>query len=116
TGHRGQPRPPRRQRHRAHPMELTPKRLEVFKAAIPSLGRVGIIWIPNTIGPEIIRTARIVADTLGVELIPLAVQAYQDFAAAFNATVREALDGLLVGRNPLTSNRMREIVGFTAAT
>jgi putative ABC transport system substrate-binding protein len=95
--------------------ELTPKRLELFKAAIPRLTRIAFLYNPSQPGPAIAWTlAQEAAQALGMTVRPVEVRAAADFKTAFARMAREHDEGLYVYHDLLTASHRAEIVEFAA--
>ena len=82
--------------------ETTAKSLELFKAAVPGLARVAVIWDPATPshGPAL-KAVEDMGRALGLRLQALGVRSATEFDGAFSAMVREHAGGLLVLSTPL---------------
>ena len=87
----------------------TQKRLELLRAAVPTLARVAVLRNPESPDREILRSeTETAAHTLGLQLIELDVRGAEDVPGAFRAATDERADGLIVLRDPVTnSNRAR---------
>jgi putative ABC transport system substrate-binding protein len=95
--------------------DLSSKRLELLKEAVPTLSRLAVLW--NAADPgmvlrfhEIAAAARV----LGVTLQSLEVRSPQDFAPAFTAITRERPDALFVVAEVLTLAHRCEVLDFAA--
>jgi putative tryptophan/tyrosine transport system substrate-binding protein len=85
-------------------LQLSQKRLELLKEAVPGASRVAVFWNPAI--PE--RASEFselasVAEALGVQLQSLEVSGTEGFESAFEAATRERADALLTLDNALTS-------------
>ena len=89
--------------------ELIGKRLELFKAAVPSLSRVGVLWSPaiaDRAGE--FQVAEDAAGVLGLEVRSLEARGHGALEAAFERAAAERVDGLFLIENPvLTSDAAR---------
>jgi putative ABC transport system substrate-binding protein len=75
---------------------LVGKRLELLKAAVPTLSRVAVLEDANDVPPAPILASReAAAQTLGVDLVPMNVRSAEGLASAFNRVVQAHADGLL---------------------
>jgi putative ABC transport system substrate-binding protein len=87
--------------------ELTAKRLELFKEAVPGLRRLAVIWNAGdramTLRFNEVETAA-PALRLGVTAVP--IRKLDDFDAAFDALARDQPDGIFVVTDSLT--RLKE--------
>jgi putative ABC transport system substrate-binding protein len=96
--------------------QLSGKRVQVLKEAIPSLSRLVVLWHPdhpNT--PRIFRETEAAVADFGLELISLEVRGPSpDFEAVFAVAEKNRVDGLLVVRDPLTIKHQQRIVDLAA--
>ena len=96
--------------------ELGPKRLELFREALPGLTRVGVLWNPEHPYAAVrLQELQAAARALGVQLLPLDARRAEDLDAAFRAAVRERVGGVMTLRNPLIVTNMRRIVALASA-
>jgi putative ABC transport system substrate-binding protein len=96
--------------------ELSAKRLEILKEAVPKASRIAVLWNANNLSMtlryrEIERAARI----LHVAVQPLGVREPDDFDAAFSAMTRDRPDGLFLVTDALTTLNRKRILEFAAA-
>jgi putative ABC transport system substrate-binding protein len=83
--------------------DLTPKRLQLLKEAVPSIRRVAVLYNrfdPNKV--EEIRQMHVVAHTLQIILQPVEAAEAEAFDGAIADGVRGQADGLFVLPDPLT--------------
>jgi len=84
--------------------EMNPKRLELLKEAIPSVGRVGVLMRQDFPSANIAihdwKTAEAAAHRLAVELVALNVTTAEGITSAFAATSKRNIDGIMTFRNP----------------
>ena len=93
--------------------ELSGKRLELLKEAIPKLSRVAVLWNPATQGASrLLRETQSAATMLGLTLQPHEVQDPNDFPRALSAITRSRPDALLIFVSPLTTAYRPIIVEF----
>jgi len=96
--------------------ELSAKRLELLKDALPSLRRVAMLWNEADSGMTTrYRSSAAAAQTLGVLVQPLGVREPEDFDAAFAAMTREPPDAILMVSDVLTNLNRRRVYEFAAA-
>jgi putative ABC transport system substrate-binding protein len=77
--------------------ELSGKRLQLLKEAIPGLSRVAVLWQGGHPGALLaLQEAEAAGRVLGVELQSLEVREPHDFEPAFAAATREGAEALLV--------------------
>jgi putative ABC transport system substrate-binding protein len=90
--------------------ELTTKRLELLKEAVPELSRVAVLWNPSSEKhAEELENLEASSRGLGVRLQPVAVQRPEDFEIAFAAMTRERAGGLVVLASALHHRHLRRI-------
>ncbi len=96
--------------------QLTAKRIELLKEALPKISRVAILWNPDN-PPE--RTgfseAQIAASAAGLQLQSLQIRAAEDFVGAFEAVTQGRAEAILDGGGPLLANNRKRILDFAAA-
>src|SRR5207245_6210211 len=95
--------------------ELSSKRLELLKEAIPTLSRVAVLW--NAADPGMVlrfREIEAAARALGMTLQPLEVHGPSDFEPAFTAMTRERPDALFVVAEVLTIAHRCPALSFAA--
>src|SRR5262249_22667226 len=96
-------------------IDLSGKRLEVFKELVPGLRRVAVLWERSNRGNEIqLKAAEAAARVLGLEVQSLPVQVPEDFESAFRAA-RKA-DALFLVDTPMFSNHRAELVALAAGS
>jgi putative ABC transport system substrate-binding protein len=95
--------------------ELSAKRLELLKEAIPAVSRVAVLWNAADRAMTLrfggIETA---AKTLHVEIEPLGVREPEDFDDAFAAMRRNRPDAMFMITDALTNLNRKRIVEFAA--
>jgi putative ABC transport system substrate-binding protein len=93
--------------------DLSAKRLELLKEAVPKLSRVAVLWNAADGGMTLrFRSIQSAAPMLGVTVRPLGVQEPDDFEQAFAAMTQERPDALFVVADLLTRVHHRRILGF----
>jgi len=91
--------------------ELSGKRLELLKQAVPSLRRVAVLWNPDNPGHgQALRAAEGAARTLGLELQPLEFRVHEHFEAAFQAAKRANSGALIALDDPVTFRNRNVLV------
>jgi len=96
--------------------ELSAKRLDLLKQALPRLSRVMVLWNSANDGMKLrFREAELAAQTLGVTLQSVAVRSPDDFDAAFAAMTRDRPESLLVLADTVTTANRRRAVEFAAS-
>jgi putative ABC transport system substrate-binding protein len=97
--------------------ELTPKKLELFKGAVPHLARVAFLYNPTQPGPTLgLKLAQEAARSLGITVRPVEVGDGADFEQAFTKIAREHVDGLFVYHDFVTTSHQSQIIAFAART
>ena len=99
----------------AQATELSGKRLEILKEAVPEASRIAVLW--NADNPamtlryrEIEKAARI----LRVAVQPLGVREPDDFDVAFSTMTRERPDALFMVTDALTDLNRKRVIEFAA--
>jgi putative ABC transport system substrate-binding protein len=104
--------------------DLVPKRIELFKAAVPSLSRLAFARCPECArlsgySPALLTTLlsqyQTQARQLGMTLIELPVNADTDFPAAVQAIKRERVEGVLLAANQINAKLLRDWVSLQEA-
>ena len=91
--------------------ELSAKRLELLKDAVPKLSRVAVLWNPGTPWhTTMLRKLHDAAPSMKVEITPIAVEGPADFEATFAVLARERLDGIFWGDNPIFSAHRKQLL------
>jgi len=95
--------------------ELVGKRLELLKEAVPRVSRVAVLASPAHPGEqrELMET-QTTARALGTTLQYHQVTASADVERAFDATIKENANALLVFPDPVTMRHRKEIAEFAA--
>jgi putative ABC transport system substrate-binding protein len=90
-------------------IDLSAKRLELLREAMPGLARVGALWDPShpTAAPEL-QQIEGAARSLGMEMQPVGVQRPEEFEGALLAMTRQRAGALIVVSGvPFTEHRHR---------
>jgi putative ABC transport system substrate-binding protein len=96
--------------------ELSTKRLELLKEALPKTRRVAMLWnAGDNAMTHRYRAAAAAAEALGLTVQALGVRDAKDFEEAFAAMSREAPDGILVVSDTLTVTHRKRVYEFAAA-
>jgi putative ABC transport system substrate-binding protein len=94
--------------------EVSAKRVELIKEAIPALTRVAVFVNPaNPSHPVALATMQRTASALGVELVPIEVKARDDIAAATGTVATGRVQALVAIEDPLITSNARQIAGFS---
>jgi putative tryptophan/tyrosine transport system substrate-binding protein len=91
--------------------ELSGKRLELLKEAVPRISRVGVLWDENAPGPKIgFKEYEGAARALKIQLQSLEVRGPNpDFEGAFQATAKGHVNALITITNPLLARYPKRI-------
>jgi len=95
--------------------QLSAKRMEILKEAVPKASLIAILWNANDPGMtlryrEIEKAARI----LNVEVQALSVREPADFAVAFSAMTRRRPHAVFLVADPFTILNRKQVIEFTA--
>jgi putative tryptophan/tyrosine transport system substrate-binding protein len=93
--------------------ELSGKRLELLKEAVPKIKRVGVLW--DALQPDNIhdfKTTQLAAGALGLKLQSLEVQRAEDLKGAFLVTVKQRLHALVVIGGGIINFHQKRILAF----
>ena len=98
--------------------ELVPKRLEMLKAALPTVSRVAALWHPGAYSGrtmrDMLKETEAAARTLGVQLQLVEVRGPDEFDHAFSTMTRERAGALIVFPSPMLFGERRRIVDLAA--
>ena len=95
--------------------ELSGKRLELLKEAIPNVIRVAALWNPANPAQELVwKEIQAAAQELRLRLQSLEVRSANDFDIAFEAALRERAQALIPSPEPLINTQLKRIVEFAA--
>jgi len=95
--------------------ELSAKRLQLLKEAVPALARVAVLWNAADRAMTLrYREIAAVAETMHVEIRPLGVREPEDFDDAFEAMRRDRPDAMFMITDALTGLNRKRIVEFVA--
>ena len=97
--------------------ELTPKKLEVFRTAVPHMTRVAFLYNPRQPGPVLgLKLAQDAARSLRLVVQPVEVTGGADFDAAFERIAKGRFDGMYVYHDFVTAGHRADIIAFAART
>ena len=95
--------------------EVQPKRWQLFKAAVPALSRVALLWNPdnasNRLAAEEVRAA---AATLSMTFTVVPVRRAEELDGALAAMMLERPDGLIVTGDAIHQLHVGRIINFLA--
>jgi ABC-type uncharacterized transport system substrate-binding protein len=97
--------------------EVSGKRLELFREAVPGLSRVALLLdtgIPSQ--PAELHDHEAAARELGVQLLPLEVRGPAEFVAAFQAATQGHAQALIMAQSPLFSTYRARLAELALAS
>jgi len=95
--------------------EVQPKRLQLFKEAVPALSRVALLWNPDNASSRLTaEEIRAAAATLGHDVHGCAGAHADELDGALAAMMRERPDGLMATGDPVHQLHVGRIIGFLA--
>src|SRR5262249_32662290 len=88
--------------------DLNGKQLELLKEAMPTLTRVAVLWNPSQPAhAPMLKALEPIAQAVGVQLHPVAVDSLTDFEGAFAAMRTGHVEALLIGGSALHASHVR---------
>ena len=95
--------------------EVQPKRLQLFREAVPALSRVALLFNPDNASNRLaVEEVRVAAATLGMTFIAVSVRRADELDGALSAMMRERPDGLMVTADPVHQLHVGRIINFLA--
>ena len=99
----------------AQATELSAKRLELLKEAVPKAARVAVLWnLDNAAMTRRYHSLEEAARILRLTIQPMGVRESEDFDAAFFTMSRERPDALVMTTDPLTLSNQKRVIEFNA--
>jgi putative ABC transport system substrate-binding protein len=96
--------------------QLSAKRLDLFKQAMPKLARAAVLWNTANAGMMLrFKETEAASRTLGLTIESVGVQGPDDFENAFSAIVKLRPDALLVLADTVTVAHRRRTIDFAIA-
>jgi putative ABC transport system substrate-binding protein len=96
--------------------ELSAKRLEILKDAVPNLRRVAMLWNAADLGMTLrYQAAETAARVLNVRVQPLGVREPNDFDHAFAEMTKSRPDAILMVSDALTTLNRKRVIEFATA-
>ena len=93
--------------------ELSGKRLELLREAVPRLARVAVLWNPDLRGSLLdYKETQAAARSHHVELQSIEVFRPEDFGGAFSAMTNQHAQAFILSPNPVTYTSQGEIASF----
>jgi putative tryptophan/tyrosine transport system substrate-binding protein len=95
--------------------ELSAKRLQLLKEAVPGVRSVAVLWNADDLGMTLrYRAAEAEAPKLGMVIVPLGVHAPDDFDTAFSEMTKTPPDAILMVTDILTNLNRKRVIDFAA--
>src|SRR5215471_12894597 len=95
--------------------EVQPKRLQLFKGAVPALSHVALLWNPDNASHRLTaEEVRAAAATLSMTFTVVPVRRAEELDGALAAMMLERPDGLMVTGDPLHQLHVGRIINFLA--
>jgi putative ABC transport system substrate-binding protein len=94
---------------------ITPKRLEILRAAVPRATRFGVLWTPTApSGRPFVQAAEDTGGKLGIQLLTVSVSTVAEFDGAFAKMAQGRAGGVLVHSAALTARQNCELLAEVA--
>jgi putative ABC transport system substrate-binding protein len=95
--------------------ELSGKRLELLREALPGVTQVAVLWNPtNPVAQYFLREAEVAAQALRLQLRPVEVPSPDEIEAAFVAMIRAGVDAFVTLNDAMLWNQRRRIADLAA--
>jgi ABC-type uncharacterized transport system substrate-binding protein len=95
--------------------DLSGKRLELLKEAVPNLSSVAVLWSPAEVGnARNFKETENTAQALGLKLLSVGLRTSDDLDNALQSSIRDRADALIVIRSPAYTSTGQRIVDFAA--
>ena len=96
-------------------VQLSAKRMQLLKEAVPQAARIAILWNTNDPGMTLrYREIEKAAQLLHVEVQALGVRGPEDFAGAFSTMTRRRPDAMFLVADGLTTTNRKLLIEFVA--
>ena len=93
--------------------DLTPRRLQLLKEAIPRLTRVAVLWNPDSpFHTRLLQELKATAPLLSLELSLVGVRTSEELTSAFSAISRGHPQALYINEDPLFFNHRTLLLGL----
>ena len=99
----------------AQATELSAKRLELLREAVPKAARVAVLWnLDNAAMTRRYQRLEDAARMLRLSIQPLGVRNSEDLDAALSTMTRERPDALVMTSDPFTTSNSKRVIEFNA--
>jgi putative ABC transport system substrate-binding protein len=96
--------------------ELSTKRLQVLKDAVPSIRTVAVLYNSDDLGMTLrYRAVQTVGPVMGLRVVSLPVRAPDDFEVAFSAMTEARPDAIMMVTDSVTNLNRQRIIDFAGA-
>ena len=96
-------------------VQLSAKRMELVKEAVPKAARIAVLWNANDLGMTLrYREIEKAAQILHVEVQALSVREPDDFDVAFSTITRQRPDAMFLVSDPFTAMNRKRLIEFAA--
>jgi putative ABC transport system substrate-binding protein len=94
--------------------EMSAKRLQLLKEAVPNVSRVAVLWNPAlSWHPAMLKEVEAAAPSLRLQSIAIAVRSHDDFGNAFAEIASARVDALFVSET-MTPTARKQLIDFAA--
>ena len=95
--------------------EVGPKQVQLLKAVLPKLSRIGVLFNPqNTTAIVILESVQNAGHQIGVQSLPLSVRRAEEIEAAFGDAQNARIEALIVAADALFIGDRRQIIDRAA--
>src|SRR5262245_61152778 len=95
--------------------DLSGKRVELLKEAVPKLSRVAVLWSPALAGNvRNFKETEVAGQSLGLKLLSLQLRTASDLDNALQYAIKHRADALIIIRGPAYTSTGERIVDFAA--
>src|SRR5262245_1537818 len=95
--------------------DLSGKRVELLKEAVPKLSRVAVMWSPDLAGNvRNFKETEVAGQSLGLKLLSLELRTASDLDNALQSAIKDRAGALIIIRSPAYTSTSEKIVDFAA--
>jgi putative tryptophan/tyrosine transport system substrate-binding protein len=96
--------------------EITLKQLQLLKELLPKLSRAAVLWEPAMPWhKDMLKEVGAAAPSLGLQLVPIAVQGPGEFEGAFAAMAKQRVEAVLVAGGAVTNTHWARLVDLATS-